>query len=206
MRNRLITLGALITLTLATGLATPAAAAAQSAAAKVFRGRATVTLESYDYCGSGGGRRLTGRTTYRTSAQFSTGPRKSYGGYVERNPFTWLFYAGSIGSTGSFQLGSAAVAKPPGVLLGYWTSTYSASGRFSGRLVATHSDKATTYNTFYGQQALIPCRDGLGSIPMVYALKTGARITGVIGGSGARLTLTGSTNEGFYAFRVVFTA
>ncbi|MEV7966192.1 hypothetical protein AB0O34_09435 [Sphaerisporangium sp. NPDC088356] len=205
MKKRLITLGALIALSLVTALVAPASAA-KASTAKVFRGRATVILESYDYCGNGGGRRLTGRTSYRTSAQFSTGPRKTYGGYVERNPFTWLFYVGSIGATGSFQVGSAAVAKPPGVLLNYWTSSYSGSGRFSGRLVASHTDKATTYNTFFGQQDLIPCRSGLGTIPMVYALQTGTRISGTIGSSGARLTLTGATNEGFYAFRVDFSA
>ncbi|MFG1875330.1 hypothetical protein ACGFIV_10875 [Sphaerisporangium sp. NPDC049003] len=201
MKKRLITLGTLIALSLVTALVAPASAA-RASAAKVFRGRATVTLESYDYCGSGGGR-LTGRTSYTTSAQFSTGPRKTYGGYIERNPFTWLFYVGSIGATGSFQVGWAAVAKPPGVLLNYWTSSYS-GGRFSGRLVASHADKSTTYNTFFGQQDLIPCRSGLGTIPMVYALQTGTRISGTIGSSRARLTLTGATNEGFYAFRVDF--
>ncbi|WP_424529595.1 hypothetical protein ACOZ38_08785 [Sphaerisporangium viridialbum] len=204
MTKRPILLGTLIALSLVTALVAPASAA-HASSANVYRGRATVTLESYDYCGSGGGRRLTGRTSYRSAAQFSTGPRKTYGGYVERNPFTWLFYVGNIGATGSFQVGSAAVAKPPGVLLNYWTSSYS-SGRFTGRLVASHSDKATTYNTFFGQQDLIPCRSGLGTIPMTYALQAGTRISGTIGSGGAHLTMTGGTNEGFYAFRVVFSA
>ncbi len=206
MRTRLIALGSLIVLTLVAGLAAPASAT-RSSAATVLRGQAKVTLETYDYCGSGGGRRLAGRTTYRSAAEFRTGPRKAYGGRVERNPFNWQFHVGTIGSTGSFQLGSAAVANPPGVLLGYWSSTYDrSSGRFAGELVASHTDKGTALNTLFGEEVLIPCRPSLGTIPMVYALQRGSRVSGVITGSGARLTLTGATGEGFYAFRVDFSA
>jgi hypothetical protein len=205
MGKRLITLGALLALALVT-VSTGSASAARAAAGKVYRGTATVYLESYDYCGSGGGRTLTGRTSYRAAAQFSTGPRQSYGGFVERNPFHWLFYVGSIGSTGSFQLGSSAVAKPPGVLLNYWSTTYGDGGRFAGQLVGTHSDKATTYNTFFGVQNLISCRPSLGTIPMTYAIQAGTRISGTLTSGGARLTLTGATHEGRFAFRVVFSA
>jgi hypothetical protein len=205
MRIRFIAAGFTIILALVTESAGPAAAA--TSAATVVRGQAQVTLESYDYCGGGGSRRFAGRTTYRVPAEFRTGPRKSFGGLAERNPFSWTMHIGPIGSTGSFQLASAAVAKPPGVLLNYWTSTYNrSSGRFSGRLVTSHADKATAYNTFFGQQYLIACRPSLGTIPMVYALRPGSRINGVVTGRGARLTLTGSTGEGFYAFRVDFSA
>lgn len=206
MRTRLIALGSLIVLALVTGSAGPAAATGSSTGT-IVRGQARVTLESHDYCGAGGSRRLAGRTTYRVPAEFRTGPRKAFGGLVERNPFNWTLHVGSIGATGSFQLGSAAVAKPPGVLLNYWSSTYNRSnGRFGGRMVASHADKGTAYNTFFGQQNLIPCRPGLGTIPMVYALRPGSRISGVVTRGGARLTLTGSTGEGSYAFRVDFSA
>ena len=205
MRRRLTTLGALMVLGIAA--LTGPAWAERTSAARVFRGRATVTLESYEPCGTGGGFRLAGRTTYQAAAQFGTGPRKSYGGFAERNPFTWLFYVGAIGATGSFQLGSAAVANPPGVLLGYWSSTYDrGSGRFDGRLIATHTDKATAYNSFFGRQDLIACRPSLGQIPMVSALGVGSRITGVIAGGHARLTLTGRTADARYAYRVTFSS
>ncbi|RCG31497.1 hypothetical protein DQ384_07895 [Sphaerisporangium album] len=196
------------------GLTLPASPAA-AASAQVYRGTATVVVDSYDYCGGsfGGDHRFVGTSRYKAAAKFVTGPRKSAAGRVERNPFHWELYVGNIGQVGSFQLGSASIVttsgrdvsgnlRDPRLLLGYWVTGRSGTS-WSGKLVDSHRAEGATFNHFYGQQAIVSCRN-LGSTRFVYAVNAGATVSGRVSSGGAAFTVRGSTYGDNYRFRITF--
>ncbi|MEU7882473.1 hypothetical protein [Microbispora bryophytorum] len=190
------------------------AAGAQSAL-RTYRGTATVVVDSYDYCGGplSGERRFIGTSRYKMAARFVTGPRKSAAGRVERNPFYWEFYVGNIGAVGSFQLGSAHVvtasardlggnARDPRLLLGYWVTSRSGTS-WSGKLVDSHRAEGATFNHFYGEKTIVPCRN-LGTSPFLYAVNAGATVSGRVSSGSAAFTVSGSTYGDNYRFRITF--
>ncbi|WP_169949386.1 hypothetical protein [Microbispora sp. H11081] len=182
---------------------------------KTYRGTASVVVDVYDYCGGqfGGNRRFVGTSRYRAAAQLITGTRQSAGRQVERNPFHWEFYVGKIGAVGSFQLGSSTIVtasgrdiagnpRDPRLLLGYWVTGRSGAS-WSGKLVDDHRAEGASFNHFWAQTPLVPCRD-LGSIVNLHSLKEGATISGRVSSGGAAFTIRGATYDGLYRFRIDF--
>lgn len=204
---------ATVTTALTLPLATPAHA--QATASRTYTGTASITVETYDYCGGqfGGELRRVGTQRYSVGAQFITRERRSAGGFVERNPFNWEFYAGKIGAVGSFQLGSATVVntsgrdlagnpRDPRLLLQYWATTLSGSS-WSGRLVDEHQREGAVLNTFFVRKPIVPCRD-LGSIPFPLSVRAGTTVSGTVTSRSASFTIQGGTSTGEHRFRIVF--
>ncbi|WP_405394034.1 hypothetical protein [Microbispora hainanensis] len=207
---------AAVSMTAVLGVVVPSgpAAGAQSAL-RIYRGTATVVVDVYDYCGGPlwGEHRFVGTSRYKAAAKFVTGPRKSAAGRVERNPFYWEFYVGDIGALGSFQFGSAHVVtasardlggnvRDPKLLLGYWVTSRSGTS-WSGKLVDSHRAEGATFNHFYGEKTIVPCRD-LGTSRFLYAVNAGATVSGRVSSGSAAFTIRGSTYGDNYRFRITF--
>ncbi|WP_093174166.1 hypothetical protein [Sinosporangium album] len=184
-------------------------------AAKAYRGTASVVVDTYDYCGGkfGGDLRFAGTSRYRAAARLITSARQSTGGRIERNPFHWEFYVGKIGAVGSFQLGSSTIVtssgrdiagnlRDPRLLLGYWVTGRSGTS-WSGKLVDDHRGEGASFNHFWAQTPLVPCRN-LGSIVNLHSFKEGATISGRVSSGGAAFTVRGATYDGLYRFRIDF--
>ncbi|WP_067179112.1 hypothetical protein [Microtetraspora niveoalba] len=201
MRRRLFGLATIVALLTAFGLCEPASA---STAAKVYRGRATVVVETYDYCS--GARRIADRSRFSTTAELHVVPRLSGDGRTERNPFGWQFYVGNVGQPGSFQFASAFLVGPRRYLAEYWNTGRSSTGQFNGRLVQSHSNIGAAWNQFMANKPLVDCRPNLGVMLFPFAVAAGARINGVVTNGAARFTLIGATEESLYAFRIDFNA
>ncbi|WP_377267355.1 hypothetical protein [Peterkaempfera sp. SMS 1(5)a] len=200
-------------------LGTTGAPADAATTTKVYKGTAAMTVDVYDYCGGpwGGVRRHVGRAQYKVPATLVVSPTQKAGKQSEKNPFHFSLAAGGPRVNGSVSLFSSAVfrvsatdvnghPRDPRLLLRYWSYTRSAkTGAFSGSLTNNHKAQGAVLNTFNAANLIVPCRPSLGVTPvMPHTINAGARISGKITSAHAQATVTGSTYDGFYVFRMVF--
>jgi len=164
------------------------------AARTALGGTAAMTVTTFDYCGGGAQRRLTGRFTYRLPAQLEIAAP----GPGDRNPYSFFLAAGPVGVVGSIALYSAAVVAAPSgrLLLTYWR--LSTDGRnVSGVLTDTHLAEGAPVNAFTEQQLLVPCRPELGQLPpWPGPLATGTQMRGSVANGHANLSVAGATTDG----------
>ncbi|MFE9093503.1 hypothetical protein [Streptomyces sp. NPDC007264] len=183
---------------------------------KEYSGTAEISADVYDYCGTGGSRRLAESKSYSMSATLDLSRPREGGGETEDNPFSLLFAAGQPAEVGAVSFWSSAVStgssqdlagnpRDPNLLLTYWHLEWD-DGALSGRLTDPHTEQGVALNLLNWPSLIVPCRTDLGTLPGGYphALAAGTTLKGEVDGGGASLTAQGGSGDGQVEFRLDF--
>ncbi|MGI5134175.1 MULTISPECIES: hypothetical protein [unclassified Streptomyces] len=182
-----------------------------------YSGRADVSVDVYDYCGSGGSRRLADSKTYSMNATLNLARPRTGGGETEDNPFSLLLAVGQPSEAGAVSFWSSAVStvssqdlagnpRDPNLLLTYWHLEWT-DGELSGRLTDPHTEQAVTLNLVNWPSLIVACRPDLGALPGGYphAVAAGTTLRGKLDGDSASLTAQGGSGDSLLKFRFDFT-
>jgi hypothetical protein len=186
------------------GAGTAAAAPGQA----VYTGQASITIESYGYCGFAAEPQLLGRQTYTAPATLTTsGPVSDGDGGAETNPIHFTLQTDQQYGTGAFAVTTGQVATTPEsgrrLSVQYWTTEYdSATGALAGVLTEDHREEALAYNAVQVEQLLIPCRPSLGTIPMAASMAEGTQLAGALDADGGTVEIAGQSHDGLTRFHV----
>jgi hypothetical protein len=169
---------------------------------RVYRGSVTTTIDYYDFCGPGFGRRFLGRESYQAGVIVTVGRTLTDGQRVENNPLR-LRIEGRATRFGPSLISSSVVRTPftgRRHLLVYW-GLRRQGPQLTGTLANTHASEGAAANQLraYGPPSTVGAGCGVG-IGWVYELGAGATLSGGLTATSANLTIRGQSRDGLRVF------